>query len=190
MAREIAPDGLIVIGENLNATRKIKGGSPRIVRDGARRGLRYTDLSGAERLLDLTDAFPPEPETQATALIPYVGECFRTKDLHYLESAVHAQLRAGAHVIDLCVDEMSPYPEERMEWMSWLVPTVQGMTDAVLSLDSSDPGTSEAGLRVYDRHKTGGRCSTRSPASITPTWPATRRGGRGCRTARTSGSRT
>jgi 5-methyltetrahydrofolate--homocysteine methyltransferase len=66
---------------------------------------------------------------------------------------VTAQLRAGAHVIDLCVDEMSPYPEQRMEWMRWIVHTVQGMTDAVVSIDSSDPLTIEAGLKVHDPRK-------------------------------------
>ena len=145
--------GLIVIGENLNATRKIKGSSPRILRDGDRRGLPYTDLSGTARLLDLTEAFPPDPAEHANAMIPYIGQCLRHQDLRYLETAVHSQLGAGAHVIDLCVDEMSPYPEQRMEWMRWLVQTVQGMTDAVVSIDSSDPLTIEAGLKVHDPRK-------------------------------------
>ncbi len=56
----IEHQGLIVIGENLNATRKIKGSSPRILKDGDKRGLGYTDLSGTKRVLDLTDAFPED----------------------------------------------------------------------------------------------------------------------------------
>jgi 5-methyltetrahydrofolate--homocysteine methyltransferase len=149
----IEHQGLIVIGENLNATRKIKGSSPRIVREDGRRGLLYTDRSGARRVLDLTAAFPEDPKEQATAMIPYVAQCFRSKDLRYLEAAVHSQLRGGAHIIDLCVDEMSPYPEERMEWMRWAVRTVQGMTDAIVSIDSSDPLTVEAGLKAHDPRK-------------------------------------
>lgn len=145
--------GLIVIGENLNATRKIKGSSPRIIREDDRRGLGYADLSGKTRVLDLTDAFPADPQEHANAMIPYVAQCFRNKDLHYLEAAVHLQLRAGAQILDLCVDEMSPYPAQRMEWIRWLVQTVQGMTDAIISIDSSDPLTIEAGLKVYDRKK-------------------------------------
>ena len=146
----IAHQGLIVIGENLNATRKIKGSSPRILWEGDKRGLGYTDLSGGKRVLDLTDAFPEDPKEHANAMIPYVAQCFRNKDLTYLEMAVQSQLKAGAHIIDLCVDEMSPYPEQRMEWMRWVVQTVQGMTDAVVSIDSSDPLTIEAGLKVHD----------------------------------------
>ena len=149
----IEHQGLIVIGENLNATRKIKGSSPRLLKDGDKRGLGYTDLSGTKRVLDLTDAFPEDPKEHANAMIPYVGQCFRNKDLKYLETAVHAQLTAGAHIIDLCVDEMSPYPEQRMEWMRWVVTTVQEMTDAVVSIDSSDPLTIEAGLEVHDPKK-------------------------------------
>jgi 5-methyltetrahydrofolate--homocysteine methyltransferase len=149
----IEHQGLIVIGENLNATRKIKGSSPRIIREDDRRGLGYADLSGKTRVLDLTDAFPADPQEHANAMIPYVAQCFRNKDLHYLEAAVHSQLRAGAHILDLCVDEMSPYPEQRMEWIRWVVQTVQRMTDAIISIDSSDPLTIEAGLKVYDRKK-------------------------------------
>jgi 5-methyltetrahydrofolate--homocysteine methyltransferase len=146
----IEHDGLIVIGENLNATRKIKGSSPRIVKEGDRRYLPYTDTSGAKRALDLTEAFPPDPAEHANAMIPYIAQCFRNRDLVYLETAVDTQIKAGAHIIDLCVDEMSPYPEQRMEWMRWVVQTVQRMTDAIVSIDSSDPLTIEAGLQVHD----------------------------------------
>lgn len=146
----IEHQGLIIIGENLNATRKIKGSSPRILKEGDRRGLPYTDLSGTKRVLDLTEGFPSDPKEHANAMIPYVAQCFRTKDMKYLETAVASQLKAGAHIIDLCVDEMSPYPEQRMEWMRWVVQTVQGMTDAIVSIDSSDPLTIEAGLKVHD----------------------------------------
>lgn len=149
----IGSDSLIIIGENLNATRKIKGSNPTLVTDGARKGLPYTDISGKRRLLDLSDAFPRDPDEQVDAMIPYVAQCFRNRDFDYLTMAVHGQLRSGAHIIDLCVDEMSPYPEERMEWMEWLVRAVQEMTDAVVSIDSSDPATIEAGLRVHDRTK-------------------------------------
>lgn len=149
----IPHQGLIVIGENLNATRKIRGSSPRIASEGGRSGLVYTDLSGSRRLLDLTPIVPDDPEERAAAMLPYVAHAFRTKDLRYLEAAVGQQVRAGAHVIDLCVDEMSPEPEERMAWVRWLVPAVQALTDAVVSIDSSDPRTIEAGLAVHDGKK-------------------------------------
>jgi len=54
------------------------------------------------------------------------------------------------NIIDLCVDEISVDPNERHQWMRWLVPVVQSMTDTTLSIDSSDPDTIIAGLEVYD----------------------------------------
>ncbi|MBI2461526.1 MAG: dihydropteroate synthase [Candidatus Rokubacteria bacterium] len=147
-------DALIVIGENLNATRKLKATSPRIVPlDDHRWGLGYTDLGGTKRVLDLTECYPKDPEERGRALVPYIAQAIRVRDLDYLAYAVHAQIRAGADLIDCCVDEMSPWPEERMAHMRWLITTLQSMTDVTLSVDSSDPDTIAAGLEVYDRKK-------------------------------------
>lgn len=148
-----ASQGLIVIGENVNATRKIRANSPRVVRGNATVGVRYTDLDGNARLLDCTDIVPQDPAELQGFLIPHVAQALRKKDLAYLAWAIRGQERAGAHIIDLCVDEMSPYPEERQEWMRWLVKTAQGVTDAVLSIDSSDAQTIRAGLEAHDARK-------------------------------------
>ncbi len=51
----------------------------------------------------------------------------------------------------MCVDEITHYPEERLEWMQWAVKTVQSFTDKPLALDSSDSETIKAGLEAYDR---------------------------------------
>jgi len=146
----IAGNGLIVIGENVNATRKIKATSPRIVREGDQRGLAYTDLDGTDKRLDVTEAFPDDPAAERTAAIPHIAIALRHKNLDYLTWAIRAQEAAGAGIIDLCVDEMSHYPEERAEWMRWLVRTAQAITGAVLAIDSSDPETIKAGLEVHD----------------------------------------
>ena len=42
---KIAGDGLIIIGENFNATRKIKITSPRVVQDDGRVGREFTPSS-------------------------------------------------------------------------------------------------------------------------------------------------
>ena len=47
-------NGLIVIGENFNATRKIKATSPRVLEENDKWGIKYTDLDGTERILDVT----------------------------------------------------------------------------------------------------------------------------------------
>jgi 5-methyltetrahydrofolate--homocysteine methyltransferase len=49
---------------------------------------------------------------------------------------------------------MSIYPEERHELMRWTVKTAQSITDAALSIDSSDAETVRAGLEAYDTSKT------------------------------------
>jgi 5-methyltetrahydrofolate--homocysteine methyltransferase len=77
----------------------------------------------------------------------------RKKDLHFLKWAILAQERAGSHIIDLCVDELSVYPEERREFMRWMVKTAQSLSDVSFAIDSSDPATIKAGLEVYDRSK-------------------------------------
>jgi 5-methyltetrahydrofolate--homocysteine methyltransferase len=146
-------NGLIVIGENFNATRKIKATSPRVIQESAKWGIKYTDLDGTDRILDVTESIPESEAARANFMIPHIGQACRSKDMDYITYAIKAQERAGAHIIDLCVDEMSVYPEERHEWMRWLVKTAQGITDSVVSIDSSDSETIRAGLEVHDSAK-------------------------------------
>lgn len=150
---KIAGDGLIIIGENFNATRKIKITSPRVVDQDGKVGIGYTDLDGNKRVLDVTTSIPEEPNKRKGFMIPHIGMACRNKDMNYIRWAIKNQERHGAHIIDLCVDEMSVYPEERFEWMAWLVQTAQSITDAVVSIDSSDPATIHAGLKVHDGAK-------------------------------------
>lgn len=149
----IKSNGVIVIGENFNATRKVKATSPRVIEDNGKWGIKYTNLDGEDRVLDVTNAMPDTDAARKNFMIPHVGEACRNKDMEYITYAIKAQERAGAHIIDLCVDEMSVYPEERHEWMRWLVRTAQGITDSVVSIDSSDSETIRAGLEVHDSDK-------------------------------------
>ena len=150
---KIAGDGLVIIGENFNATRKIKITSPKVIQQGGKVAIGYTDLDGNKRLLDVTKVIPEEPNKRQGFMIPHIGEACRQKDMHYIRWAIKNQELHGAHIIDLCVDEMSVYPEERFEWMAWLVKTAQSITDSVLAIDSSDPATIRAGLEAHDSTK-------------------------------------
>ena len=147
---KIPGDGLIIIGENFNATRKIKITSPRVVQQDGKVGIGYTDLDGNKRVLDVTSCMPEEPNKRRGFMIPHIAQACRAKDMNYIRWAIKNQELHGAHIIDLCVDEMSVYPEERYEWMAWLVRTAQEVTDAVVAIDSSDPATIRAGLEVHD----------------------------------------
>lgn len=150
---KVTGDGLIIIGENFNATRKIKITSPKVIQDGTKVGIAYVDLDGHQKLLDVTSCVPEEPNKRKSFMIPHIAQACRNKDMSYIKWAIKNQELHGAHIIDLCVDEMSVYPEERFEWMAWLVRTAQSITDSIVSIDSSDPATIRAGLEAHDGSK-------------------------------------
>ena len=143
-------DGLQIIGENFNATRRIKATSPRIIAEDGKAALKYIGLDGQEAFLDVTSVYPEEKSVRRKTQITHIAQAMRIKDMDYLNWIVVAQARAGATIIDVCIDEIAIDPAERHDWMRWLIPVVQKMTDLPLAIDSSDPRTIEAGLSVYD----------------------------------------
>jgi len=143
-------ENLIVIGENFNSTRKIKSTSPRVIEDSGKTGIGYTDLDGNKQILDCTDVIPEDPAERNSFLIPHIAQALRNKDMNYIAWAIKNQEACGAHIIDLCVDEMSVYPEERHEWIKWTVQTAQKITDKIVAIDSSDSTTIYAGLEAHD----------------------------------------
>ena len=145
---------LIVIGENFNSTRKIKATNPRVIEEDGKTGISYTDLDGNKQILDCTDVIPEDPAERNSFLIPHIAQALRNKDMNYIAWAIKNQEAYGAHIIDLCVDEMSVYPEERHEWIKWTVQTAQKITDKIVSIDSSDSTTIYAGLEAHDGSET------------------------------------
>ena len=148
-------NGLIVIGENINTTRRIKATSKNIVKEGDTVGYAYTDTDGTKRLLDITDIYPTDETKVKNERIGHIGQGIRKQDLDFFKWAIMSQVEAGSHIIDLCVDELSVYPEERLEFMRWTVKTAQEICgDVAFAIDSSDPEAIKAGLEVYDRSQT------------------------------------
>lgn len=150
---QVPGDGIIIIGENFNTTRSIRSSSPKVVHDNGKVGIRYEDLDGNKRVLDVTKCVPTDPDKRKNFPIPHIAEACRQKDLNYVRWAIKNQELHGAHIIDLCVDALSVEPEERHDWMRWLVKTAQQITDAIVSIDSSDSETIKAGLEVHDSKK-------------------------------------
>ncbi len=150
---EVDGGGLIVIGENFNATRKIMATNPRVTEEDGVIGIAYTDLDGTSRLLDCTDIMPEDPAERETFQIPHIAQAMQKKDMNYIAWVIKNQERHGAHIIDLCADEMSSRSEERFEWIRWLVKAAQKITDTIVSIDSSDSRTIYAGLEVHDSSK-------------------------------------
>ena len=139
-----------VIGENFNATRRIRTTSPRVVHDGAKIGLSYPGPDGGRRLLDITDIWPTDPAKLRVFQVPHIAHAVRRRDLDYIDWVINSQTAAGANIIDLCVDEISVDPDVRRQTMAWLVPVAQKITDAIIAIDSSDPETIIAGLHAHD----------------------------------------
>ncbi|GMQ74870.1 MAG: methyltetrahydrofolate cobalamin methyltransferase [Gammaproteobacteria bacterium] len=144
---------LEIIGENFNATRRVKATSPRIVQKDGKAALVYMDLDGTKRFLDVSALYPSDPAELRKTQITHIAQAMRNKDLDYIDWVIRAQAEAGATIIDICVDEISVDPDERNEWMRWIIPVAQKITDLTLAVDSSDPNTIVAGLEVYEKSK-------------------------------------
>jgi 5-methyltetrahydrofolate--homocysteine methyltransferase len=142
---------LIVIGENINTTRRIRTNSKNIVKRDGKVFWRYPGLDGKEGFLDVSEQYPDDEEELATGRIAHIGLGVRNQDMEFLTWAIMAQVNSGAHIVDLCVDELSVEPEDRHEFMRWIVKTAQSICpSASFAVDSSDPNTLQAGLEAYD----------------------------------------
>lgn len=141
----------IVIGENINTTRRIRADSKNIVKKDGKVFWRYPALDGGDGFLDVTEQYPEDEKQVRSARIGHIRQGVKDQEMEFLTWAIKAQVNAGSHIIDLCVDELSVYPEERHEFMRWIVKTAQKICPEVsFAVDSSDPNTLRAGLEVYD----------------------------------------
>jgi len=141
---------MLVIGENLNATRKLRLGGPRIAEtDDGRTLVRYETVDGEERHLDVTESVRSEA-VKKSGRIPHIAVAVLRRDADYIRTLALLQKEAGADILDVCVDEISPHPEERYDHIQWTVETVQQAARVPLSIDSSDAGCIHKALEVYD----------------------------------------
>lgn len=139
-------EGILVIGENLNATRKIIKTSNRLVEEDGKTFLKYTDTEGVGARMDLTEA-RQQAEEANSRFIPYIAEGIRQADTRWAQATAVAQVKAGSDFIDLCVDECSTDTEERWALMKWLIEAVLPVAgEATLALDSSDSDIIGRGL--------------------------------------------
>lgn len=143
-------EGMILLAENLNATRKVKATGKKIVDLGnGKKGYPYQGRNGEEKYLDMTRMLETEA-VQASGMVGYIATGIVNKDEEFIAAMAEAQVRQGADYLDCCVDEISPWQKERIGHMRWLVKTVQKYARTPLSIDSSDPETIKAGVETYD----------------------------------------
>jgi 5-methyltetrahydrofolate--homocysteine methyltransferase len=151
----------IVIGENIHATRVVLRAGQRVAAlpDG-RPGLPFTDESGTDRVLPVSDAAldgPAGPKqrvkhVKAAVLAGQDGDA-ATAELGrgYLRAMARRQADAGAHYLDLNVDEVTMDGDGRVAAMRWLVEAVEDATAVALALDSSSAEVLRAGLAACSR---------------------------------------
>lgn len=147
-------EDMILIGENLNATRKVKADGKMVVDFGAgKKGYPYKNSDGEQCHLDLTEALQTEA-VQQSGKVGFISWGVQNRDEAFVAAISQNQIRLGADYLDCCIDEISPWPEKRLTHIQWLIQTVQKYVDVPLAIDSSDTNTMRAALDVYD-HKAG-----------------------------------
>ncbi len=154
------PDEFVIVGENIHATRVVlrNGRRHRTLEDGTE-VVTYTDAAGepaAMRLPEWARRTQPYEQGQIKHFMIAVrggaegGEAERAEGAAYVQAEALRQIRAGAHYLDLNVDEVSYKLDVQVRCMRWLVRAVQEVSTVPLSIDSSNPEIIGAGLEECD----------------------------------------
>jgi len=75
-----------------------------------------------------------------------VSEAVESADTEYIIQLAHQQADAGAHYIDV---NAGTFVEKEVEYLPWLVQTVQGAIDIPLCLDSPNPEAISRAMEVH-----------------------------------------
>ena len=150
----------VIIGENIHATRVVlvKGVRVTTLEDGTE-AVMFRGESGERRLMPIPESYKETQPYQQGHVKHYMiamnkglsddpDDQAQAKD--YVHYGVRRQVDAGAHFLDLNVDEISYRIDVQKRAMEWLVRTVQEVSPIPLSVDSSNAEIIEAGLAQYD----------------------------------------
>ncbi len=158
---ELSRGAFIVIGENIHATRVFLRGGVRVTTlpDG-RPALPFANKDGMQRLLPVPDDALDGPEGPRqrvkhvkAAVLAGIGRDPAVAELGrgYLRAMARRQAMAGAHFLDLNVDEVATDLDSRIAAMRWIVGAVEDATGVALALDSSSVAVLQAGLAAATR---------------------------------------
>ena len=159
-------DTFTVIGENIHTTRVLRRKGKRIsdLGDGTQ-AVNYRTRDGERRHLLIPEEFKKTQDYEE-GRVKHVQIAVRgamgggehaAEALRYLRRLAERQQDAGAHFLDLNVDEISLRPEEQQAAMRWLVGTMREASPLPLSIDSSDVDIIRAGLEAWDDGADGAR---------------------------------
>lgn len=145
-----------VVGENIHTSRIVLKKGRRFTSENGVEGVPFTAEDGAPGLLRVSETMRrskayDEGRVKHIALAVEAamgGGGGEEAGLEYLRRAVLNQERAGAHYLDVNVDEISLKTAEQRAAMEWLVGFVRSATDLPISVDSSDITVIETGLQA------------------------------------------
>ena len=159
-------DTFIVIGENIHTTRVLRRKGSRIsdLADGSQ-AVNYRTRSGEVRFLPIPEAIRTTQDfeegrvkhVQIAVRAAMAGGAGAAEGLRYLQRLAQRQEDAGAHFLDLNVDEISLRLEDQQETMGWLVRTIRSASRLPLSIDSSNVDIIRAGLQAWRDGSNGAR---------------------------------
>ena len=133
-----ASNGLVVIGENINTTRRIRATSKNIVQEDGKVGWAYTGLDGTKRMLDITDIYPKDPkevaakELGATSVL--IGRVTRYRDR---EGSAAGASRAASVSFDVALHDA---PSGRRLWIGKFDETQRPLSSGVFRVPSYPGG--------------------------------------------------
>jgi 5-methyltetrahydrofolate--homocysteine methyltransferase len=160
----VKPEGLgkniVVIGENLHATRVLLRPGKHVVRaPNGEDAIRYTSASGEIRHLVIPEEIKRRQDYQegrvkhvAVAVLAAMSEGHPAahEGREYLRTLAQRQIQTGADFLDLNVDEVSLRHHEQVATLCWLVRFIEGLSPIPLSIDSSNIDTLRAGIKACD----------------------------------------
>lgn len=148
-----------IIGENIHTTRVLRRAGKRIseLPDGTP-AVNYRLKDGAVRYLPIPAEFTKTQDYEE-GRVKHVQVALRgamagggqaAEGLRYLHRLAERQEDAGAHFLDLNVDEISLRPEQQQAAMRWLVAAMRRASRLPLSIDSSNLDIIRAGLEALN----------------------------------------
>ena len=164
---DLNSDAFKVIGENIHTTRVLRRKGKRISDlGGGVQAVNYRTKSGKVRYLLIPDEFKKTQDyeegrvkhVQVAVRGAMAGGEQAAEGLRYLHRLAERQEVAGAHFLDLNVDEISLHLEQQQGAMRWLVNTMKQASRLPLSIDSSNVDIIRSGLEASsDGAAAGGR---------------------------------
>ena len=150
----MTPRRFTVIGENVHTSRIVLKKGRRFATNGGVEGVKFVSVDGVPGLLDISGTMRGS-QAYEEGRIKHIALAVETAmaggqevkvGYEYLRRVVVDQERAGAHYLDVNVDEISLKTAEQRQAMAWLVGYVQSLTTLPISVDSSDITVIETGL--------------------------------------------